>query len=99
MVLMADEERISAQTALRISLVTEVTTQDSLWTRADNIATSIAAREPVAVQGSVRALWEAQSLPREQAISNAVKYIQISKAASPVKQAPKSLKSVPWKLR
>ena len=99
MVLMADEERISAETALRISLVTEVTTQESLWFRADEIATSIALREPNAVQGSVRALWEAQSLPRAQAISNAVKYIQISKAASPVKQAPKSLNSAPWKLR
>ena len=99
MVLMADEERISAQTALRISLVTEVTTEESLWSRAAEIATSIASRAPIAVQGSVRALWEAQSLPRAQAISNAVKYIQISKAATPVKQVPKSLKSVPWKLR
>jgi enoyl-CoA hydratase/carnithine racemase len=99
MVLMADEERIGAQTALRISLVTEVATEDELWPRADAIASSIAAREPIAVQGSVRALWEAQSLPRAQAISNAVKYIQISKAASPVKQAPKSLKSILWTLR
>jgi enoyl-CoA hydratase/carnithine racemase len=99
MVLMADEERISAETALRISLVTEITTEESLWSRANEIATGIAARDAVAVQGSVRALWEAQSLPRAQAISNAVKYIQISKAASPVKQAPKSLKSAPWKLR
>ena len=99
MVLMADEERISAESALRISLVTEVTTEDNLWSRADEIAKSIAAREPIAVQGSVRALWEAQSLPRAQAVSNAVKYIQISKAAAPVQKAPKSLKSVPWKLR
>jgi len=44
-------------------------------------------------------LWEAQSLPRAQAVSNAVKYIQISKAKSPVKTAPASLKSVPWRLR
>ncbi len=30
MVLMADEERISAETALRISLVTEITTEDDM---------------------------------------------------------------------
>lgn len=99
MVLLADEERMSAATALRISLVTEITAREALWPRADAIARSIAARSPVAVQGSVRALWEAQSLPRAQAVSNAVKYIQISKAASPVKTAPANLKSVPWTLR
>jgi enoyl-CoA hydratase/carnithine racemase len=99
MVLLADEERMSAQTALRISLVTEITSREELWPRAQEIAASIAAREPLPTQGSVRALWEAQSLPRQQAVSNAVKYIQISKSRSPVKPAPASLKSVPWRLR
>jgi enoyl-CoA hydratase/carnithine racemase len=99
MVLLADEERISAQTALRISLVTEVTKAEDLHARGREIALSIAARSPVPTQGSVRALWEAQSLPREQALANAVKYVQISKAKSAVKQTPPSLKSVPWKLR
>src|SRR5580658_2189146 len=79
MVLLADSERIGASTALRISLVTEVTTSDQLWARARELAVMIAQRHPVAVQGSVRALWEAQSLPRAQAVSNALKYIQIGK--------------------
>jgi enoyl-CoA hydratase/carnithine racemase len=99
MVLLADEERISASTALRISLVTEITSLDDLWPRAQQIAESIAARDPIPTQGSVRALWEAQSLPRAQAISNAVKYVQISKSKAPLKPAPASLKSVSWKLR
>jgi enoyl-CoA hydratase/carnithine racemase len=99
MVLMADEERISAATALRISLVTEITSREQLWPRTRQLAESIAARAPVAVQGSVRALWEAQSLPRAQAVSNAVKYIQISKAHLPLEPAPASLRSVPWTLR
>lgn len=99
MVLLADEERIGSATALRISLVTEVTRREELWPRAQKLAESIAARAPVAVQGSVRALWEAQSLPRAQAVSNAVKYIQISKSKSPVKPAPQSFKSPNWTLR
>jgi enoyl-CoA hydratase/carnithine racemase len=99
MVLLADEERISAATALRISLVTEVTAREDLWPRAEQLAASIAARAPIPVQGSVRALWEAQSLPRAQAVSNAVKYIQISKSSSTVKPAPSSLKSTHWTLR
>jgi enoyl-CoA hydratase/carnithine racemase len=99
MMLLADEERISAATALRISLVTEVTTREDLWPRARQLAASIAARAPIPVEGSVRALWEAQSLPRAQAVSNAVKYVQISKSKSAVGPAPQSLKSVPWRLR
>lgn len=99
MVLMADEERIGAATALRISLVTEVTSREALWPRAAAIAASIAARSPVATQGSVRALWEAQSLPRAEAVRNAVKYIQISKAASPIKPVETAAKGIPWTLR
>jgi enoyl-CoA hydratase/carnithine racemase len=99
MVLLADEERISAETALRISLVTEITTGEYLWDRAHEIATSIAGRDPLPTQGSVRALWEAQSLPRELAVRNAVKYVQISKSRSPVKAAPPKIRSNPWRLR
>ena len=98
MVLLADAERISAQTALRISLVTEVTSSDALWARAQALATMIAARHPIAVQGSIRAIWEAQSLPRAQAVSNALKYIQIGKPLS-TDLKPTNLKSGEWTLR
>lgn len=98
MVLLADSERISAQTALRISLVTEVTAREALWARAAELADMIAARHPVAVQGSIRAIWEAQSLPRAQAVSNALKYIQIGKPiATEVK--PSQVKGGDWVLR
>ena len=98
MVLMADRERISAETALRISLVTEVTDNNSLWARADEIARDIALQDPVATQGSIKALWEAQSLPREQAVRSAVKFVQVSKSVTAPK-IPKSIKANPWKLR
>lgn len=99
MVLLADEERIGAATAKRISLVTEVVEREKLWSRAQEIAVSIAARDPVPTQGSVKALWQAQSLPRDQAIAGAVQYVQVSKANSNLKAAPKSLKAKPWILR
>lgn len=98
MVLLADSERIGAQTALRISLVTEVTTLERLWARAAELAAMVAARHPVAVQGSIRAIWEAQSLPHAQAVSNALKYIQIGKPiATDVK--PATVKGGEWVLR
>jgi enoyl-CoA hydratase/carnithine racemase len=98
-VLMADDERISAETALRISLVTEVVALDQLRHRAHEIAANIAMREPIPTQGSVKALWEAQSLPRDQAIARAVQYVQISKTSAEVKPAPASLKAKPWTVR
>ena len=79
MVLMADTERVTAATALRISLVTEVVPEERLWARAAELAAAIASRHPVAVQGSIRALWEAQGVPRQQALSNALRYIQVGK--------------------
>ncbi len=98
MVLLADDERIGAQTALRISLVTEVVTADRLWARAAELAATIARRHPVAVQGSIRAIWEAQSLPRAQAVSNALKYIQIGKPlATDIR--PSTVKGGEWTLR
>jgi enoyl-CoA hydratase/carnithine racemase len=98
MVLLADTERIGAQTALRISLVTEVTPLDTLWTRAHELAGLIAQRHPVAVQGSIRAIWEAQSLPRAQAVTNALRYIQIGKPLA-TDPSPSDLKSKGWTLR
>ncbi len=99
MVLLADQERIGAETALRISLVTEITELNALWPRADALARMIALRHPVAVQGSVRALWEAQSLPRAQAITNAIKYVQIGKPHATTTKVEGSLKSGAWTRR
>jgi enoyl-CoA hydratase/carnithine racemase len=72
--LMGADERISAATALRISLVTEVTPRADLWRRAHEIAAAIARKHPVAVQGAVRAVWEGLSLPHAEAVANALKY-------------------------
>ncbi|OCB27458.1 enoyl-CoA hydratase [Mycobacterium malmoense] len=61
--LLGSEERITAKTALRIGLVTEVVPNDQLRSRAAELAAEIAARRPQAIQGTVRALWEARDLP------------------------------------
>lgn len=80
MVLMGNDERITAETALRISLVTEITTQENLWPRAHEIAASIAAKPAAAIQGSVRAIWDALDMPRGVAVRNALKYTQIGQS-------------------
>ena len=60
--LLGSEERMSAQTALRIGLVTEVVPDEQLRSRAHELASEIAARRPAGVQGTVRAMWEARDL-------------------------------------
>ena len=77
MVLLGNDERISAQTALRMGIVSEVTANEALWDRAHQLAAKIALKPPVATQGSVRAIWESLDLPRSVALRTGLKYTQI----------------------
>ena len=72
--LMGTEERITAETALRLGIVTEVTPRAELWDRAHAIAASIAARSPKPIQGTVRAIWESHDMTRTMALQNAMAY-------------------------
>src|ERR1700739_867559 len=56
--LMGNDERVGAESALRIGLVSEVVSPERLWDRAHEIAATIAAKPPSAPQGSVKAIWE-----------------------------------------
>ncbi|HZP29373.1 MAG TPA: enoyl-CoA hydratase/isomerase family protein [Acidimicrobiia bacterium] len=94
--MMGTEERITAATALRIGLVTEVVPRAELWDRAHAIAASIAARNPKAIQGTVRAIWESLDMTRSAALQNGLAYTQIGnppaaeRAATPRRNDPPS---------
>jgi enoyl-CoA hydratase/carnithine racemase len=75
--LMGNEERMSATTALRLGLVTEVVARPQLWGRAHSIAAGIARRRPQAIQGTVRAIWEATDMNRTIALQNGMGYTHI----------------------
>ena len=75
--LMGNEERITAATALRIGLVSEVVADTDLRDRAADIAAQIAARRPEAVQGTIRAIWESLDMPRSVALQNGLAYTHI----------------------
>lgn len=66
--LMGNDERVCAETALRISLVTEVVSRDALWARAHEIAAGIASKPSVAIQGTVRSIWDSQNSPPGEAL-------------------------------
>ncbi|MET0143200.1 MAG: enoyl-CoA hydratase/isomerase family protein [Ilumatobacteraceae bacterium] len=55
--LLSSDERTSADRALAIGLVSEIVETSQLRARARQLATTIAAKAPAAVQGSVRAIW------------------------------------------
>jgi len=77
MALLGNDERICAATALRAGLVSEVLPLERLWPRAHELAARIAAKPPVAIQGTVRAIWESLEMSRLVGLQNGVKYTQL----------------------
>jgi enoyl-CoA hydratase/carnithine racemase len=75
--LMGNDERVSADTALRIGLVSEVVSADRLWERAHEIAASIAAKPPSATQGTVKAIWESLDKPYRAALEQNLIYTRL----------------------
>ena len=68
LVLMGLDERLSAESALRIGLVNEVVSREQLWDHAHRLAASIAAKPTVAVQSTIRTLWESLEMGRTEAL-------------------------------
>ena len=80
--LLGSEERMTAQTALRIGLVTEIVPDEQLRSRANELACEIAARQPSGVQGTVRAMWEARDLPPSTAARHGKFYTDLGNAGT-----------------
>jgi enoyl-CoA hydratase/carnithine racemase len=77
MALMGNDERVAAETALRIGLVTEVVARDDLWGRAQQIAAAIATKPPTATQGTVKAIWESLDKPYRAAMDQGLIYTRL----------------------
>jgi len=76
------DERMSAERAHGIGLVSEIVPRDSLWDRARQLATRIAEKPTVAVQGTTKALWEGVELTRSQMQSVAINFTQLGNPLS-----------------
>ncbi|MCA2319293.1 enoyl-CoA hydratase/isomerase family protein [Mycobacterium intracellulare] len=75
--LMGNDERVTADTALRIGLVSEVVASGQLWDRAHEIAATIAAKPPTATQGTVKAIWESLDKPYRAALEQGLIYTRL----------------------
>jgi enoyl-CoA hydratase/carnithine racemase len=82
--LMGNDERVGADTALRIGLVSEVVAPDRLWARAHEIASTIANKPPSATQGTVKAIWESLDKPYRAALDQNLIYTRLG---NPIGQA------------
>jgi enoyl-CoA hydratase/carnithine racemase len=75
--LSGNDERVSAETALRIGLVTEIVERESMWSRAHTLAAEIAAKPTAATQGTVRAIWESLDRPYRAAMEQGLIYTRL----------------------
>jgi len=82
--LSGNDERVTAETALGMGLVTEVTSREALFSRAHEIAAGIAEKPSVATQGTVRAIWESLDRPYRAAMEQGLIYTRLG---NPIGQA------------
>ncbi len=86
MSLLGAHERISAERAREVGLVTEVVPRDELMDRAMWAAQTIAESPALAIQGTMRAIWTALELSRSQSIEMANLFTRIGNDAGAFKE-------------
>jgi len=100
--LLGNHERLSAKRAYEIGLVSEVVPGDKLREAASWAAEAIASAPPLAVQGTVRAIWAARELARSQALGLGYAFIGLGTSQESIRQGQAAFasgKRVKWKLR
>jgi enoyl-CoA hydratase/carnithine racemase len=102
MSLLGADERMSAERAREIGLVTEVVPRDELRERAAWAARVIADSPAIAIQGTMRALWTALEVSRQQGIDVANLFTRIGSDAEAFKAGQERFASgqrPKWRLR
>ena len=102
MALLGADERMSAARALEIGLVSEVCPRDELRERAEWAARTIADAPPLVIQGTMRALWTALEVSRQQGIAAANLFTRIGSDAGAFKAGQARFASgqrPKWRLR
>jgi len=99
MTLLGLNERMSAERAREIGLVSEVVSRDALRPRAAEIAAIIAAKPPAAIQGSVKAIWESLDMTRSGALQVGLAYTQIGNPIGTAQVDRQAFDRPAWQLR
>ncbi len=101
MTLVGARERVSARTAREAGLVSEVVEAGRLMEAAATLAADIAAQPPYAVQASLRTLWAARSLPRQEAIALGNTFLQLGTTRERLREGQETFgrQRAEWRLR
>jgi enoyl-CoA hydratase/carnithine racemase len=100
--LLGNYERMSAQRAHQIGMVSEVVPGTELATRAREIAAIIASQPRLAIEGTVRAIWSTRSMPQREAVRLGYAYVAMGTSQDSIAEGQQmfaSGKRVEWKLR
>ena len=100
--LMGNYERMSAQRAHQIGMVSEVVPGAELATRTRDIAAIIASQPRLAIEGTVRAIWSTRSMPQREAVRLGYAFVAMGtnqESISEGQQVFASGKRVEWTLR
>jgi enoyl-CoA hydratase/carnithine racemase len=91
------DERMSSRRALEIGLVSEVLPREDLWKRADQLAHRLAAKPFMAVQGTVKAIWDGMSMSPSAGREVPLHYTHLGNAVGKLEMAQVSKPQ--WELR
>ncbi|HUF83222.1 MAG TPA: enoyl-CoA hydratase-related protein, partial [Acidimicrobiia bacterium] len=100
--LLGNYERLSAQRAYEIGLVSEVVPKEQLHDSVAWAAEAIASQPALAIQGTVRAIWAARELGQRQALRLGYSYVAMGTDQDSIAEGQKlfeSGKRIDWKLR
>ena len=100
--LLGAHERMSAERAREIGLVSEVVPADELRERAGWAARVIADSPPLVVQGTMRAIWTALEVTRAQSMQISNLFTRVGSDAAAFKAGQERFSSggrVEWRLR
>ncbi len=100
--LLGGSERMSAERAHQVGLVSEVVPASELSERAGWCAQTIAASPPLAVQGTLRAIWEAHEMARRQALAMGSAFVGLGTDDASIRQGQQRFVSgerIDWRLR
>jgi enoyl-CoA hydratase/carnithine racemase len=100
--LLGNHERLSAQRAYEIGLVSEVVPKDELHDAAEHAASAIASQPALAIQGTVRAIWAARELGHRRALELGYAFVGLGTDQASIaegQQVFESGKRIDWRLR
>jgi enoyl-CoA hydratase/carnithine racemase len=100
--LLGNYERLSAKRAHEIGLVSEVAPKEELHDRAAWAANAIASQPPLAIQGTVRAIWGARELGHRQALRLGYAYVGLGTNPDSIAEGQKLFESgtrIDWRSR